>query len=319
MTSKLISAATVASLLLLTSLAATACSSASSNDAASEEKAEATDETSSAFGLSDTKIVGSLTYGQTSSNTPYTKTPRYRAFKFAGNAGDEIEVSVKSNNGDPVTWILDNDWRTVAKNDDASASDTNSHVKVKLPANASATHYIVVRDYWQDPMTFKVELKGGAADFVSGCEVDADCVKVDKACCSNYGSTAIVAGKEQAYKNSLACPAPLFCPLFVQAPDYSMAECNRTTKKCELVKPKDIKCGGFLLPAAQHQCPDNYNCMHSPGVNPDTSGTCVQFCGGIAGFQCHDINEECVDNPNDSCDPAHGGADCGGICKTKTP
>ena len=125
------------------------------------------------------KIVGSLAFGETSKSTPYTRTPRYRAFKFAGNAGDEVDVWVRSNDGDPVTWILDNDWHSIAKNDDASASDTSSHVNVKLPANASATHYIVVRDYWQSPMTFKVELKGRSSDFVSGCTTDSDCVKVD--------------------------------------------------------------------------------------------------------------------------------------------
>jgi hypothetical protein len=223
---------------------------------------------------------------------------------------------VRSNNGDPVTWILDNDFHTVAKNDDASAIDTSSHVKVKLPANASATHYIVVRDYWQSPMTFKVALKGGPADFVSGCTTDADCVAVDKGCCSNYGSTAVLGSKASAYTASLACQPHTMCPMFMLVPDYAAPECNQGTHKCELVKPADIKCGGFIAPAMQHQCPDGYNCTHpvGPGHNPDTAGTCVQFCGGIANIQCHGQNESCVDDPNDSCDPAHGGADCGGIC-----
>jgi hypothetical protein len=39
------------------------------------------------------------------------------------------------------------------------------------------------------------------------------------------------------------------------------------------------------------------------------------FCGGIAGIQCPS-GMDCIDNPNDSCDPKHGGADCGGICVT---
>ena len=41
-----------------------------------------------------------------------------------------------------------------------------------------------------------------------------------------------------------------------------------------------------------------------------------QACGGIAGIKCPD-GQTCVDDPNDSCDPAHGGADCPGICKAK--
>lgn len=41
------------------------------------------------------------------------------------------------------------------------------------------------------------------------------------------------------------------------------------------------------------------------------------FCGGFANIQCTNPNEECVDNPNDSCDVNNGGADCGGICQPK--
>jgi hypothetical protein len=37
------------------------------------------------------------------------------------------------------------------------------------------------------------------------------------------------------------------------------------------------------------------------------------FCGGIAGIPCPGFGM-CVDDPSDSCDPAHGGADCGGLC-----
>lgn len=39
-----------------------------------------------------------------------------------------------------------------------------------------------------------------------------------------------------------------------------------------------------------------------------------QTCGGIANLKCP-TGMVCVDNPNDSCDPANGGADCSGICR----
>ncbi len=44
-----------------------------------------------------------------------------------------------------------------------------------------------------------------------------------------------------------------------------------------------------------------------------SSSSSAQFCGGIAGFACPD-GQTCIDNPDDSCDPLNGGADCGGIC-----
>lgn len=38
-----------------------------------------------------------------------------------------------------------------------------------------------------------------------------------------------------------------------------------------------------------------------------------QFCGGFAAIQCPE-GLVCVDDPNDTCDPNAGGADCGGVC-----
>jgi hypothetical protein len=38
-----------------------------------------------------------------------------------------------------------------------------------------------------------------------------------------------------------------------------------------------------------------------------------QFCGGFASITCPE-GLLCVDDPNDSCEPTAGGADCGGVC-----
>ncbi len=38
-----------------------------------------------------------------------------------------------------------------------------------------------------------------------------------------------------------------------------------------------------------------------------------EFCGGFGNLPCPE-GFVCVDNPRDDCDPAAGGADCGGIC-----
>ncbi len=313
----MVSKASVRSLtsLLALGLAAAACSSADDPTLASD-KAEVTDEARSAFGLRDTKIVGSLTFGETSAPTRYTRVPRYRAFKFAANAGDNVDVWVRSANGDPVTWILDNDWRVVARNDDASQADTDSHIQARMPANASATHYIVVRDYDLRPMKFTVSLKGGPTDFVTGCATDSDCVKVDRTCCSNLGAAAVLASKADAYRASLACAEFPICPMVALRPDYSAALCNFATHTCELVQPADIVCNAFVAPSMQHSCPSGYRCDLN-GSAPDAGGRCAQFCGGIAGFPCRADDEECVDDPSDSCDPNAGGADCGGICRKK--
>lgn len=54
------------------------------------------------------------------------------------------------------------------------------------------------------------------------------------------------------------------------------------------------------------------------GTGVATEGECEPpppggFCGGIAGIQCPE-GQVCVDDENDDCDPALGGADCGGVC-----
>jgi hypothetical protein len=102
--------------------------------------------------------------------------------------------------------------------------------------------------------------------------------------------------------------------MFMLAPDYATPECNRTTHACEMVKPADVVCGGHVAAGMQHECPSGYQCM-GDALAYDGPGSCVQFCGGIAAIQCHDSALSCVDNPDDDCDPTHGGADCGGICK----
>ena len=50
------------------------------------------------------------------------------------------------------------------------------------------------------------------------------------------------------------------------------------------------------------------------GVSIASEGPCQPaFCGGFAGFEC-ERGWDCVDVPNDGCDPAQGGADCPGVC-----
>lgn len=52
------------------------------------------------------------------------------------------------------------------------------------------------------------------------------------------------------------------------------------------------------------------------GVSIDHAGECErggELCGGIPGFPCPD-GQACIDDPSDDCDPAMGGADCGGVC-----
>ena len=277
-----------------------------------EKPADDSESTEQDISAKKLNIVGSVDMDTTTASTKFTGGTKYAALKFSGNTGDEVDLWVKSSNGDPVAWVLDNDFKTIAKNDDATSSDTNSHIKLKLPANASATHYIVVRDYWLSPMSFKVSLAG--ADYTGTCNQDSDCAEVAKSCCTNLGDTAVLGSKAASYTASLNCAEAHFCPAIVLPKSYATAECNRTSHKCEMVQPADVVCGGHTIPSAQHACPAGFTC-NGDALAWDGPGHCSQFCGGFAGLHCSNANETCQDDPNDDCDPKNGGRDCGGLCQ----
>ncbi|HEX7670343.1 MAG TPA: hypothetical protein VF395_12195, partial [Polyangiaceae bacterium] len=50
------------------------------------------------------------------------------------------------------------------------------------------------------------------------------------------------------------------------------------------------------------------------GIDSGSTDSGVTKCGGIAGIR-GPHGRVCVDDPTDTCDPMHGGADCSGICE----
>jgi hypothetical protein len=253
-------------------------------------------------------IVGDIQYGQTKGPFNHAAS-KWSALKFAGAAGDSIVVDVKSSNGDTVAWVLDNDFNILGYNDDFGRG-TNSHLEITLPANASKTHYIVTRDYYKKAMKFTVTLQGKpAAAFDGPCQVDADCARVRPDCCQLQDWIAVRADQVEAYRDSLACPVDLICPRIAVRENNAMAECIQN--KCVAVLPENIACGGHSLDP--HQCPSDYVC-EGKQMAWDAPGSCTRQCGGIRGLACEG-DQICVDNPNDSCDPNGGGADCMGVCR----
>jgi hypothetical protein len=106
------------------------------------------------------RVAGNLAYNDAALRVKYSSTPLYRAVTFTAAAGDAVEVWVRSTGGDPVTWILDANDKVVAKNDDASADVTDSHLALTL--KKAGTFYVVFRDYSYESHYFTVELKGKA-------------------------------------------------------------------------------------------------------------------------------------------------------------
>ena len=106
------------------------------------------------------------------------------------------------------------------------------------------------------------------------CQADADCVAIEKAgCCPNGFLVAVNKNEVKAYDNKYACTTPpATCPLFV-VHDTRVAQCDYTKHQCQMIDPTQIRCGGFIAPAFQHQCTPGFEC-HYTNV-PDVPGTCV--------------------------------------------
>ncbi len=216
------------------------------------------------------KLLGSMNYGDMSDAVHYHNPPRYRAYKFSGVEGDNVTVTVSSPDGSPVVWVLTNNFGILGRGDDDGSGSAT--VSVTLKANASATRYIVFREYDLHDATFAVSLEGKGPDLTS-CNKDSDCVAVEaEACCPNGTKIALNKNEVSAYEAENVCQnPPKVCPLYVIL-DTRVAECNVTKHACELVKPEDIRCGGFTT--NPHQCAKGWTCEASS--IPDVPGTCSQ-------------------------------------------
>ena len=108
----------------------------------------------------------------------------------------------------------------------------------------------------------------------NNCNLDSDCVATPKpACCPNGINVAVNKSKVASFDKDNACTLPpQACPRFLIL-DTRVAECNTGSKKCEMVNPEDVRCGGFTRNA--HKCATGYSCDHT-GIHPDVPGKCVK-------------------------------------------
>lgn len=253
-------------------------------------------------------FLGALAYGQQSWLVNYKNPPRYRAFQFTGGAGDAIEVNVTSTNGDAMAWVTDPQFNVLGFNDDASSSTFDARVQLTLAT--AGTYYILFREYDHASASFRVRLDGVAAP-TAECAVDADCAMVEVGCCAVGDWTAVPTDEVDAFEDAKDCSPNQVCPLRPIVYRGEQAICDVDTGTCAVVLPEDLACGGRST--NPHECPDGWQCTGEQ-LSWDAPGTCARFCGGFGNIGCPS-GLTCVDDPNDDCDPASGGADCGGVCQ----
>jgi hypothetical protein len=104
-------------------------------------------------------MLGELRYGESTGAFRYHAPPVYRIVPFTAAAGDHVELSVTSPDGDPVAWILDLDLNVLGFADD-DADGLDAHIQARIPADGLGLYLAVVREYDLADATFTIGLEG---------------------------------------------------------------------------------------------------------------------------------------------------------------
>jgi hypothetical protein len=81
----------------------------------------------SSYAADDVKIVGVLNYGQKSGPVEYSETPQYRAFLFAGQGDDQVDVSVTGAGPNTFIALADQSLNVIATGTGHLAASLPNH------------------------------------------------------------------------------------------------------------------------------------------------------------------------------------------------
>jgi hypothetical protein len=128
------------------SLVCIAVAAASAAVGCSTSEVEPTAESDAAIrAMLPEEIVGQILYGETI-DVDYKPAPRYRAFWFNGQRGDQIQAQVVSHDmTDPVMWLADDSWNTLSVNNDTRVNDLNALISGRtLPKTGK--YWVIFRE-----------------------------------------------------------------------------------------------------------------------------------------------------------------------------
>lgn len=109
--------------------------------------------------VSGAKYIGRIGAGETKT-VSYDGPPAYRAFGFEAKGGDQITLTVASEDGDAMGWLTDSNYTVLASNDDMSSQSLDSRVTFTVPKGVTRRSFrAVFREYDQAKATFRVSLE----------------------------------------------------------------------------------------------------------------------------------------------------------------
>jgi hypothetical protein len=111
----------------------------------------------SSYPPDDVKIVGVLNYGQKSGPVEYSNTPQYRAFLFAGQGDDQVDVRITGATENAFIALADQGLNVIATG--------AGHLSASLPNHGpdAEMYYVVFKDPMNHPVRVQVNKTGGAA------------------------------------------------------------------------------------------------------------------------------------------------------------
>lgn len=129
--------------ILFLVIAAAACATAPADDVAASSDSALRE-------LAENEILGEIAYGDTK-EVDLTTTPKFRAFWFKGERGDQIQLTATALDAtDPYLWFTDDQFNTIAQNNDARVTDTSALINGRyLPKTGK--YFMVFRDIYNSP------------------------------------------------------------------------------------------------------------------------------------------------------------------------
>jgi len=125
-------------LLCAAPLLSVACTSSSSDEVTESSDAELR-------AMEPGEILGEIQYADTK-DIEVTSSPKYRAFWFNAERGDQVQAQVISRDAtDPVLWLTDDNFNVLSVNNDTRPTDTNSNINGRfLPKTGK--YWLVFRE-----------------------------------------------------------------------------------------------------------------------------------------------------------------------------